>query len=81
MTKCKISIETHRDFDNQSEAGDYLKKLIDAGVLFIHSYSLNSKTRIDVNETTFYQTQAEAKIGLKKFVDAGILYLEVEKDD
>jgi len=65
----------------QSLTYDFLKKLVNAGVLFIHSHSNGDKTRIDVDETTYYPTQTEAKIGLKKFVEAGILFLEVERDD
>jgi hypothetical protein len=81
MTKCKISINTNRDFENQNEARDYLQRLVNAGVLFIHCFQNGDKTRIEVQETTHYRTQAEAKIDLKKFVDAGILFLNVEKDE
>lgn len=81
MTKCKISINSNRTFGNQDDAREYLKKLVNAGVLFIKSYFEFGKTRIEVNETTFYQTQREAKIDLKKLVEAGLLYIEVERDE
>ena len=80
MTKCKIEISTNRSFDQQDDARIYLRKLVDAGVLFIHSYNYGDKTKVTVNETTYYQTQETAMVGLKRFVDAGILYLEVERD-
>lgn len=81
MTKCKISISTNRSFKEQEDARVFLKKLVDAGILFIHCFSdFDDRTTIKVNEINYYQTQALAKIDLKRFVDADILYLNVEMD-
>lgn len=79
MTKCKITIETNRSFDEQVDARIYLKKLVDAGILFIKCYHDGDQTRIKVEEVTTYQTKADAKRDLKKFTEAGILYLEVDE--
>lgn len=78
--KCKIEISSNRSFALQEDARDYLKRLVDAGVLFIHCHDSLDITRITVNETSYYPTQEKAKVGLKRFIDAGILYLEVERD-
>lgn len=81
MTKCKIEISQRKDFTNTSDAKNYLRGLVDAGILFITVTRRSEETRISVNEISYYKTVAEAKIDLKNFVDAGILYLKVDRDD
>lgn len=66
---------------NQADAREYLKKLVEAGILFINCFPDGEQTTVKANETNYYQTQREAGIDLKKFTDAGILHLRVESDD
>lgn len=81
MTKCKIKISTNRSFMDQEEARKYLKKLVEAGILFLHCFVDGEQTTVKANETSYYQTQRDAKIDLKKYIDAGILHLRVQGDD
>lgn len=77
--KCQIKIKSNKTIDCQGRARAWLRNLVNAGALFVHSYQEGENNVIKVEEIMYYDTVLEAREALKKFVDIGLLYLEVTK--
>ncbi len=81
MTKSKICIDEQNTFHSQIDAKNYLKKIVDAGVLFVESTNKNNSYLITINQIDYFSTVREARDQLKKYVDAGILLIKVQRDN
>jgi len=78
MTITIIEIDSNKTFEVQDDARDWLRDLVNVGILFLESHVDDfNKVIVNVDQQDTYQTISDAKNALKKYVDIGLVRIKV----
>ena len=79
--KVKLVVSQTSKFTELEEARRFLKDLVEAGLIFLHSTMVDNRYNITIEQTTYKNTIKEGRELSKKYLDAGIVFVKLEKDD